>query len=79
LLCNQEFWEDFQAWLHREFTDHFEILSVKTFSSSQVLRLKKIRLLSTRTRNPDDAFLGGGTRSSVPKFRWKNSRRRQDG
>jgi 4-amino-4-deoxy-L-arabinose transferase-like glycosyltransferase len=79
LLCNQEFWEDFQAWLHREFTDHFEILSVKTFSSSQVLRLKKIRLLSKRTRNPDDAFLGGGTRSSVPKFRWKNSRRRQDG
>jgi 4-amino-4-deoxy-L-arabinose transferase-like glycosyltransferase len=48
LLCNQEFWEDFQAWLHREFTDHFEILSVKSFSSSQVLRLKKIRLLSKK-------------------------------
>ncbi len=46
LLCNEEFWEDFQAWLHREFTDHFEILPVKSFSSSQVLRLKKIRLLS---------------------------------
>ena len=46
LLCNQEFWEDFQAWLHREFTEHFEILSVNSFSSSQVLRLKKIRLLS---------------------------------
>ena len=46
LLCNQEFWEDFQAWLNREFTDHFEILSVKSFSSSQVLRLKKIKLRS---------------------------------
>ena len=48
LLCNQEFWEDFQAWLHREFTDHFEIISVKSFSSSQVLRLKKIGLLSKK-------------------------------
>ena len=46
LLCTQEFWEDFQVWLHREFTDHFEIFSVNSFRSSQVLRLKKIRLFS---------------------------------
>jgi len=48
LLCNQEFWENFQVWLHQEFTDHFEILSVNSFSSSQVLRLKKIRLISKK-------------------------------
>ena len=52
LLCNQEFWGDFQRWLHREFTEDFEILSVRSFSSKQVLRLKKIRLVPKDLRRP---------------------------
>ncbi len=63
LLCNQEFWEDFQAWLNREFTDHFEILSVKSFSSSQVLEAEENQAAFERKLVARTAL--------VPEFRWK--------
>jgi len=44
LLCDQEFWEDFQCWLQREFTSGFEIISVESFSSKVNLRLRKLSL-----------------------------------
>lgn len=48
LLCDQEFWEEFQCWLYREFADAFDILSVESFSAKVNLRLKKIRLVSRK-------------------------------
>ena len=52
LLSTQEFWENFEPWLDRELSSHYEVKIVESFKSSGALRLKNVLLIS-RSFNKD--------------------------